>query len=151
MIASVLSSIPRKYRIFLTLVVGALIVLGFGIAQRANEQGFRVRGQHFSVEWVTSPEAQRQGLSGRDNIDAKQVMLFAFDAAGERCFWMQDMKFNIDIVWIGSDKKVVALKENVSPDTYPESFCYDNAQYVAEFAAGTVQKTGLKSGDKVSF
>lgn len=75
-----------------------------------------------------------------------QGMLFDFEKPQRACIWMKGMNLNIDIVWIDHNKKVTQIKENVSPDTYPKSFCADQTRYVIELAAGTARRAGLKTG-----
>lgn len=104
-----------------------------------------VAGQSFNIERADTEASRKKGLSGRDSIGAKDAMLFVFDKPGQRCMWMKDMKFSIDMVWLDASKRIVAIEHNVSPDTYPKNFCHDNAQYVLEFAAGTAKRLGLST------
>jgi uncharacterized membrane protein (UPF0127 family) len=58
------------------------------------------------------------------------------------------MKFSIDILWFDENKNLVYEKRNVSPETYPESFCPDlPTKYVAEVTAGVAEKNQIKLGD----
>lgn len=115
------------------------------------ENGLLVRGACLKIEAAKTPEARTQGLSGREGLAADTAMLFYFDEPGQQCFWMKDMKFAIDMVWLDEDKRVLKVAENVSPQTYPESFCQANAQYVAEVPAGQAQKYNLEIGQQVEF
>ena len=77
-------------------------------------------------------------------------MVFAYPVAEKRCFWMKDMRFSIDMVWLDAGRKVVAVEPNVSPDTYPKNYCHENARYVVEFATGTTQRLHVQVGDQVT-
>ncbi len=78
-------------------------------------------------------------------------MLFAFGAPQQQCMWMKDMKISIDMVWLGSDKRISKIESNVAPATYPDSFCQDSTKYVVELAAGQAQARGLHVGQQLAF
>lgn len=104
------------------------------------------------VEVAESGEEKAQGLSGRNCLDPDSGMLFAYDHSGDYCFWMKDMKFAIDMVWLDDEKKIVTIKDRVSPATYPESFCPSiPARYIVEVAAGQAADYGWQAGTILSF
>lgn len=79
-------------------------------------------------------------------------MLFTYELSGDYCYWMKDMKFDIDMIWLDEDKTIVTVKDNVSPDTYPQSFCPDRpASFVIELAAGMAAKYDWQVGTQLSF
>ncbi len=136
--------------IFIALVVS--IALGFAVLStvKRDQAILELNGQQSRlVDVFETPQERQKGLSGRDSLPADAAVLFVFEEPGLHCFWMKDMSFNIDIVWLDSDKNVVFAKENLSPATYPERFCTDKlAQYVIEMNAGTSQ---AQLGDTASF
>ncbi len=72
-------------------------------------------GDQYIVADTANTEAKRdKGLSGRDSIGINEGMYFIFDTPGLYGFWMKDMKFPIDLVWI-SDGKIVGFEENMQP------------------------------------
>jgi len=94
----------------------------------------------------TIPEITK-GLGGRDGLKENEGMLFVFNQPGLYGFWMKDMKFSIDIVWI-ENNKVVFIKKSVSPDTYPESFSSAQpASMVLELQSGFCDTHGVSVGD----
>lgn len=89
-----------------------------------------------------------QGLSDTPFLPDHVVKLFVFGAEGSHSIWMKDMNYAIDILWLDEDGLVVHVEENISPDTYPESFASPTpAWYVVEANAGFVEKNGVKLGD----
>jgi len=96
---------------------------------------------------------RQKGLSGRESLSPKSGMLFVFDSSSEKnCFWMKDMKFAIDMVWIDDQKNVVTVTQNVGPDTYPSVFCPEvSVKYGLEINAFSAEKYGIKTGEKLSF
>jgi hypothetical protein len=49
-------------------------------------------------------------------------MLFVFASSTRPGFWMKDMKFPIDIIWINADKEVVGIESNIATSTFPKLF-----------------------------
>ena len=103
------------------------------------------------LESVATPELRAQGLSGREHLADHAGMLFVFDAAGRQCMWMRDMKFSLDIIWLTEDKRITKIEQNISPETYPQSFCGDDAKYVIEINTKTAESAGLQIGQKLNF
>ena len=105
---------------------------------------------------ISATDEQRiTGLTGKDTLAENEAMLFVFENEAEHIFWMKDMKFPIDIIWIDSDKSVVDLEHNLPPcnagilcTTYmPDG----NSLYVLETVGGFAQKYGIVKGTPVEF
>lgn len=91
-----------------------------------------------------------KGLSDTPYLPEGLVKLFAFGAEGEHSIWMKDMNYPIDILWVAKNGEVVYFEENVSPDSYPESFSSPSpAWYVIEANAGFVASSSITLGDTV--
>ncbi len=125
----------------------------FYFSQKSGEiKIVKIAGQEIRVELARTPEAQQQGLSGRESLEDNTGMLFVFENPGIYYFWMKDMKFPIDMIWINEEQKVVHIKKNAKPESFPESFGNDeNAKYVLEIPAGFSDTNNLKEGDSVIF
>lgn len=92
------------------------------------------------------------GLSKYESLREDQAMLFIFDEIGFYSFWMRDMNFPIDIIWLNENKEIVSIKENADPAEYPQSYYPEGeALYVLETVAGFSQKNNLKKGQKISW
>ena len=87
---------------------------------------------------IANTDAERtQGLSGRASLPAGTGLLFVFESPGKYGFWMKDMNFPIDIVWLGDGMLPVGIEKNVSPDSYPQVFYPPvPVRYVLEVNAG---------------
>ncbi len=110
-----------------------------------------IRGQQFIVEVAQTPAEQSRGLSGHAPLAPDEGMLFPFPAGSQPGFWMKDMLFPIDIVWI-ADGRVIGFVERAVPDDtsgravyYPPSAITD----VLEVSAGTVARLGMQVGDQL--
>ncbi len=106
-----------------------------------------------AVEVMNTSEQRAKGLSGRDSLKDSEGMLFVFDETStENCFWMRDMKFSIDMVWLSEDKEVVTVKSDVSASTYPDTFCPDTpAKYGLEVRAGRAGQLGIATNTVLRF
>lgn len=118
--------------------------------QRFNTTPMIVGDISYKLEIVSSAVDQAKGLGGRAGLAANRGMLFAYDNADERCFWMKDMRFAIDIIWFDSDKTVTHIEPHLMPSTYPREYCA-SAQYVVELQAGQTAKSGLRIGQAARF
>jgi hypothetical protein len=139
--------------------VGIFCVWHIVLSRSANppltESEVRVGNATFAVEMATTTVEKTRGLSFRANLAQGSGMLFTFNP-GVQNFWMKDMNFPIDIIWI-ADGKVAGFAENAEPQpgtplwkltiyTSP-----DGVDKVLEVNAGTVAKDGIKIGDMVKF
>ena len=111
-----------------------------------------IGGTTFTVDIVQTPSEREQGLSGRQSLPDGSGMLFIFDHPDRWGFWMPNMHFAIDLLWIGADRRIVDIATNVRPDSYPNVFTPATpAVYVLEIPGGSVLRHEWKEGDTVSF
>lgn len=107
-------------------------------------------GQLIHVTVADTDVARSQGLGGRQGLAPNEGMLFVFPSDDRYSFWMKDMLFSIDILWLSSDGHVLYIQEQVSPGTYPRTFSPGTpARYVLELPAGYVAKHQVQIGDVV--
>lgn len=104
---------------------------------------------------IAQDNAQRElGLMFRPNLEANRGMLFIFDTPDRYGFWLKNVKFPLDIIWISEDKTIVDMKINLPPcpaEPCPTYVPAAPAKYVLEVNAGSVVRWGLKIGDKAEF
>lgn len=99
------------------------------------------------VEIVDTDVLRAQGLSGHAPLGDREGMLFIFDTDGRYSFWMKDMLFAIDILWLDAAGKVMHIAKEVSSDTYPASFTpHSPARYVLEVPAGFADQHDIQIG-----
>ena len=112
----------------------------------------KIAGQIVKIELALTHAEQEHGLSGRKNLEEGAGMLFIFLKPQKNYFWMKDMNFPIDIIWIDENFRVVYIQKNILPSSYPNSFgpTVDNS-YVLEVLSGFSEKNNLKIGDSVEF
>jgi len=91
-----------------------------------------------------------KGLSGTPYLPDDVVKLFAFGVPGTHSIWMKDMNYAIDILWIAQSGEIIHIEENVSPDTFPDSFASPvPVWFVVETNAGFVERHGVSLGDEL--
>jgi uncharacterized membrane protein (UPF0127 family) len=102
-----------------------------------------------------TPDKKTKGLAVRSNMTEGEGMLFLFDNDYPHPFWMNGMKFPIDIIWLDSNKTVVHIEHSLPP--CPNQFdCPNhqpdhNARYVLETVAGFSERHGVKDGTQAQF
>ncbi|MEX2007690.1 MAG: DUF192 domain-containing protein [Candidatus Levyibacteriota bacterium] len=106
----------------------------------------------FKLNVARSAEEKEVGLSEMKELPEDQGMLFIFDKPDYYSFWMKNMKFPIDIIFINGDT-IVTINENLKPPTDNQNASIfqpkSPANYVLEINAGLSSKYGLEEGDKV--
>jgi hypothetical protein len=93
----------------------------------------------YAVEIARTPEAQERGLMGRDSLAPGQGMLFMFVAPNRYGFWMKNMKFPIDILWLDGQGNIVHSVQSAPTCTAEPCPVYtppSEALYVLEVPAG---------------
>lgn len=106
-------------------------------------------GNYISAELALTPAQWQKGLSGRKELKENQGMLFVFPESSYQSFWMKDMKFSIDIIWVDESFKIVGIEKNLPPcvDKCPTYESPVPVKYVLEVNAGFSEKEKLKEGD----
>lgn len=139
--------------VYLAIIVAIVVVFILPkITSSGGNNSACFKGRCFQVELAISDADQFRGLSGRASLASDRGMLFVFRQEGNYPFWMKDMKFPLDMIWISSNgtvvdfmNSVVPCSGQVCPGVYPEA----NASYVLEVNAGVINATGLNVGDEV--
>ncbi len=113
--------------------------------------GFQVQDNVIALEIADSDAERQRGLSGRENLTSETGMLFVFKRAGYHAFWMPDMRFPLDIIWMDRNFLVVDIEEGVTPDTYPKLFYpSQEASFVLELNAGQAKEYGITTGSRLT-
>lgn len=104
----------------------------------------------YNVSIADTQAEQKEGLSGTKILQKNSGLLFVFKKSGVYSFWMKDMNFPIDIIWIDKNLKVVFIKKDATPKSFPELFNTKiKAKYTLEVNKGEVNKSKIKIGDSV--
>lgn len=139
------------------LILGLTLILGsiFLFLKQPIERGvkiIKINDTTIKVEVADTQELREQGLSGRKTLADGTGMLFIFDSPAMAGFWMKDMNFAIDIVWIDENYQIVDIDKSVLPETFPEVFYPDRAiKYVLEVPTGYTNQHQIGVGVMVQF
>lgn len=112
----------------------------------------RINDQLFYVDVAATPAEKAKGLGGRKTLAPNHGMLFPYDHKEKYGFWMKDMQFPIDIIWIEGNI-VAEVTHNVPVDSEPHKSYqpYVAVDKILELNAGEASKYNIKQGDKVKF
>ena len=101
------------------------------------------------AEVADTPARKQRGLSGRASLGEAEGMLFPYPEPGLHGFWMPDMRFDIDILWIRAGR-IVHVESRVSKDDPTRVYRPpESADLVLELPAGTAERRGFRVGDAV--
>lgn len=117
-----------------------------------EQQGIvTIDGQNLYVDLDQTPAQQELGLGNRASLGAHQGMLFIFPTNDIHEFWMKDMSFSIDMIWLSADGTIIYIQPNVAPSTYPDAFGPNElSRYVLEVPANFAANNGIKIGDQAT-
>ncbi|MFN2238670.1 MAG: DUF192 domain-containing protein [Thermoanaerobaculia bacterium] len=149
--------------LILDLVLATTILAGCGgspVAQSgtatapvAGNSGPRVvlsNGSSIAVEVVADPESRARGLMYRPSLAEDRGMLFLFPEPDVHSFWMKDTLISLDIIWLDTERRVIAIERDVPPckaDPCPSYGPAAEALYVLELAAGQAAAYRIEPGD----
>lgn len=103
---------------------------------------------HIAV--ANTEQSRQQGLSDTTSLPPDSGMLFVFDTPAQPGFWMKDMNYALDFVWLDNNMDIVAITPDVAATTYPQIFYPPQPiQYVLEVNADFSTIHHLSVGQKL--
>lgn len=146
-------------------VISAALFLAAGCGRMAQQEPTNVQENYteklsvgpneLRVQVVRTRDDMRKGLSGREPLREDEGMLFDYGPEAEErpAFWMPDMKFDIDIIWI-KDEKIVGITRNVpaprsKADPLPYYYPPSPVDQTLEVLSGWSERHKVKVGDAV--
>ncbi|OGY21101.1 MAG: hypothetical protein A3A65_03345 [Candidatus Chisholmbacteria bacterium RIFCSPLOWO2_01_FULL_49_14] len=145
--------------ISLILIVLGLAWLTFSVnvgKEKRDLSVLRVGEQSLGVEIADSAEEWSQGLSGREQLSGDEGMLFVFDDQVRRSFWMRQMRFSLDMMFI-RDGRINEIVRNVPAPSGSQDGTeirvqsQESADWVLEVNSGWAQEHGVEVGDEVTY
>ncbi|KKR31903.1 MAG: hypothetical protein UT65_C0014G0002 [Parcubacteria group bacterium GW2011_GWF2_39_8b] len=141
----------NKILILIITILIFTVIFGFIYGNKTQSQ-IILNGKIFQAEVVRSQSELGRGLSGHKGLSDNEGMLFIFDKPDNYGFWMKDMRFPIDIIWLDQNFKVVHVEKSVATSTYPKVFYPSGpATYVLEVNSGISDSINLQIGDEAKF
>ncbi|MDO8621481.1 MAG: DUF192 domain-containing protein [Candidatus Levybacteria bacterium] len=138
-----------RKRFFFLLALSFFLI---GVSTLAKTPKITINNHSFNLYIAKSSRDKEIGLAKYSNLPQNQGMLFPFGTASYYSFWMKDMKFPIDIIFIGNNR-IVAIYQNLQPpqkDQNPAIYRPEKlSDTVLEINAGLSEKYNFKKGDFV--
>lgn len=107
-------------------------------------QTIQVGSQKYQTEIVATPHDLAVGLAKYNKLSSHQAMLFDLKILATQTFWMKNMQFDIDIVWINTDQVV-----GVSQGFYQTPYALIQSPAPANYVLEVNKNSGIKVGDKI--
>lgn len=104
---------------------------------------------HFTVELALTPEQQQHGLMFREKMAPDAGMLFVFDRAEPRNFWMMNTLIPLDMIFIRNDGTIANIIEKAAPQSLEPRSSDGPAKAVLELNGGIARFLDIKPGDRV--
>src|SRR6476646_4460327 len=153
------ASMVERFRARLTMPLIATLgmLIGFCASpavQAASIQPLEIVTQSgvqvFSVEMATTEEEKTTGLMYRKELADGKGMLFDFSPEQQVSMWMKNTYISLDMIFIGANGRILRIAENTEPMSTKIISSGGLAKGVLEVIAGTAQKYGIASGDRVA-
>ncbi len=146
-----------KKRYFISGVIFILIILTLVfVGQDTQTERVCIETEKcFSVTLAETLEEKHIGLSQTSFLAENEGMLFVYQKPLIPGFWMKDMSFPIDIIWIDEKLEIVGFEENIQPclDKTGESCEIYSPEkeilYVLETNGNLSEMYGFEIGDKI--
>lgn len=159
----------KTYQIF-TLILIAVISINLSSCKKGNktvkpvEVTFKKEGEltlykaqtdsivkKLDIEIADTDYDIQTGLMYRTSMQDDTGMLFVFPTMRQRYFYMKNVKFPIDIIYLDNNLNIVSFQENAKPFDETSLPSQVPAQYVLEINAGLAEKWLLEIGDRIEY
>lgn len=109
-----------------------------------------------TLEVADDPAEQRRGLMNRTSLPANHGMVFVYDDAATRTFWMKNTKIPLDMIFVAPNGTVLNVahadpQPNAADSQLRRYSSNGAAQYVIEVEQGFANRTGVGAGSTVQF
>jgi uncharacterized protein len=112
-----------------------------------------INNTRINLSIADTPTKEIQGLSGQKSLEKDAGMLFVFKEKQVRNFWMKNMNFPLDIVWIDSDKIVKISADLPAESEHPKNLYSSDipVDRVLELNAGFCENNKIKVSDSLQY
>ena len=105
----------------------------------------------FAAELADTEEAQQRGLMFRTELDDFAAMLFPSRPPQVRSFWMKNTPLPLDIIYVGTDGRILNMYEMTTPYSLDSLYSSDVTSAVLEIRGGRAKELGIEPGDRVEW
>lgn len=118
-----------------------------GVLEFIDADGERIEA--IAIEIADTDSARQRGLMDRRSLPERGGMLFIFDDADERSFWMRNTPLALDIMFVGADSQVVNIHQRTRPLADERYESDGPAQFVVEVRAGFTARHGIDESTRI--
>lgn len=143
-----------------------LVIGGFYLSQKYLKDVFpfpqktttaAIRNNKFNLLIAKTDKEKEIGLSEKSSIDKDSGMLFVFDKPDYHKFWMKNMKFPIDILFLNKNHIITIHSKVPAPqdtalskdENLPIYSPEEPSDMVIEINSGLSETYGFQKGDSV--
>ncbi len=105
----------------------------------------------FAVELADTPTAQARGLMFRTEMGDFEGMIFPSNPPQERGFWMKNTPLPLDIIYVGTDNRILNIHAMTTPYSLDSLLSNGVALGVLELRGGRSEELGIEPGDLVEW
>lgn len=124
--------------------VSGLAVIPLTVVSQGQRHAFR-------VEVARSAQEQAQGLMFRTALAPGEGMLFVRNPPDVASFWMRNTVIPLDLIFIGTDRRVINVAANAVPYDEAPLVSAGVAGAVLELNGGRAAQLGIAPGDRVEW
>lgn len=142
----------KKLIIILFFLIICLVLIRY-LQPAKNSPSLTINNKTFNIDIAKTDEQKAKGLSIYDKLPLNKGMIFTFGSSDYYTFWMKNMKFPIDIIYIKNNIIVDIFKNVPNPksenETLPIIRPKNDADTVFEINAGLSEKYNFKVGNTI--
>ncbi|VAX20346.1 hypothetical protein MNBD_NITROSPINAE02-977 [hydrothermal vent metagenome] len=139
-----------------------MIVIFLGSCASARDQNLQAKvalvdaltPQTVSVEVMSSGDQRAKGLMYRDGLEEGTGMFFVYPEEQLLAFWMKNMRFSIDIIFIDKNFVIRKIWRSVPPCVDEPCEIYqsvENVRYTLEVDAGFCEQYGVMEKQRIQY
>lgn len=107
-----------------------------------------IQSTRLSVEVVDTDETRARGLMFRESLPETQGMLFVFDEAAPRAFYMRNTSVPLSIAYI-DERLVIREIYDMDPFSLENVLSRNPAMYALEVNQGAFERWSISAGDRL--
>lgn len=105
----------------------------------------------FTTELAVTPQQQAMGLMFRTELGPNEAMIFPREPASTASFWMKNTVIPLDIIFVGSDGRIINIAANTVPYSLDSVTSEGPAAAVLEIPGGRAAELGIEPGALVTW
>lgn len=106
----------------------------------------------FKASVALDEKGREKGWNDKANVESAEALIMVYPNEDKVTVSVKDMKVTVDLVWLDSNKKIVYLAKDISPDSPQMEIASEkSAKYVIELAGGMIDSKSINIGSTAVF